>query len=52
MVKYQQKEGIIFIDYVKSKGNFVDPLLNPFGRKMIHTTSRGMGLMPIMKDQQ
>ncbi|KAM1701974.1 hypothetical protein ACFXTN_025167 [Malus domestica] len=39
--------GIISIDYVKSKENIVDPLTKGLPREQILFTSRGMSLKPI-----
>ncbi|KAM1249796.1 hypothetical protein ACFX2G_033122 [Malus domestica] len=39
--------GIIYIDYVKSKENIVDPLTKGLPREQILFTSRGMGRKPI-----
>ena len=36
--------GIISIQYVKSKGNIVDPLTKGLPREQIEFTMRGMGL--------
>ena len=47
IVKQLLKDEIIFIDYVKSEVNLVDPLTKPLGRKLILETSSGMGLKPI-----
>ena len=47
VVKHMLKDGIIFIDYVKSEVNLVDLLTKPLGRKLILETSSGMGLKPI-----
>ena len=39
--------GIISIQYVKSKENIADPLTKGLPREQIKLTSRGMGLKPI-----
>ncbi|KAM1493880.1 hypothetical protein ACFX10_025604 [Malus domestica] len=41
------KNGIISIDYVKSKENIADPLTKGLPREQIKFSSRGMGLKPI-----
>ncbi|KAJ9552550.1 LOW QUALITY PROTEIN: hypothetical protein OSB04_016595 [Centaurea solstitialis] len=41
------KNGIISINYVKSKENMVDPLTKGLNEKQVSYTSRGMGLKPI-----
>ena len=41
------KDGIIYIDYVKSKVNLVDSLTKPLGRKLILETLSGIRLKPI-----
>ncbi|GJW80272.1 DNA polymerase zeta catalytic subunit-like protein [Tanacetum coccineum] len=40
------RNGIISIDYVKSKKNIVDPLTKDLCREQVIFTSRGMGLKP------
>ena len=45
MIKQQLKDGIISIDYVKSKMNLADSLTELLGRKMIFETLKGMGLI-------
>ena len=47
VVKQLLKDGIISIDYVKSKVNLVDPLTKPLGIKLILETSNGIGLKRI-----
>ena len=47
VVKQLLKYGIMSIDYVKSKVNWVDPLTKPLGRKLILETSSRMELKPI-----
>ena len=47
VMKQLLKDGIISIDYVKSKVNLVDPLTKPLGRKLILETLSGMGVKPI-----
>ena len=39
--------GIISIDYVKSKENLADPLTKGVTRKQVAYTTKGMGLKPI-----
>ena len=51
MVKQMLRDGTIFINYVKSEGNLVDPLTKPLGRNMILETSRGMRLRPLENKQ-
>jgi hypothetical protein len=41
------KNGIISIDYVKSKENIADPLTKGIPKEQVKYTSRGMGLKPI-----
>ena len=41
------KNGIISIDYVKSKENIADPLTKGLNREQVSYTLRGMGLKPI-----
>ena len=47
LVKQMLKDEIVFIDYVKSKVNLVDPLTKPLGRKLILEISSRMRLKPI-----
>ena len=42
--------GIISIDYVKSKDNLVDPLTKGLSRDQVNCSSRGMGLRLITKE--
>jgi hypothetical protein len=46
-IKELLKNGIISIDYVKSKENIADPLTKGIPREQVKYTSRGMGLKPI-----
>ena len=39
--------GVIFIQYVKSKENIADPLTKGLPKEQINYTSKGMGLKPI-----
>ena len=39
--------GIISIDYVKSKDNIADPLTKGLTREQVESSSRGMGLKPM-----
>jgi len=50
-MKQLLKDGIISIDYMKSKMNLVNLLTKPFGRKMILETSRRTRLMLIEKSK-
>ena len=38
---------IIFIDYVKSKDNIMDPLTEGLNRELVEKSLRGIGLKPI-----
>ena len=42
--------GIISIDYIKSKDNLVDQLTKGLTREQVNYTSRGMGLKPMTKE--
>ena len=42
--------GIISIDYIKSKDNLADPLTKGLTREQVNFTSRGMGLKPMTKE--
>src|SRR5262249_6607115 len=46
-IKQLLSNGIISIDYVKSKENIADPLTKGLPREQIKYTSRGMGLKPL-----
>ncbi|KAK4386157.1 hypothetical protein Sango_2486300 [Sesamum angolense] len=46
-VKELLKNGIIFLDYVRSERNLVDPLTMGLTRRIILETSRAMGLKPL-----
>ena len=41
--------GVISLDYVRSKDNFVDPLTKRLKRELVEKSLRGMGLKPIKK---
>ena len=45
-IKDLLRNGIISIDYVKSKENIADPLTKGLCREQVIFTSRGMGLKP------
>ena len=47
IVKQLLKDGIISLDFVRSKMNLSDRLTKPLARKLVANTSRGIGLMPI-----
>ena len=51
MVKQMLRDGTIFINYVKSEGNLVDPLTKPLGMNMILETSREIILKPLENKQ-
>ena len=38
--------GVVSLDYVKSKENITDPLTKGLTRELVETSSRGMGLRP------
>ena len=40
--------GIIFIDYIKSKGNIADPLTKGLSGDQVNFSSRGMSLKPVI----
>ena len=42
--------GIISIDYIKSKDNLTDLLTKGLTREQVNCTSRGMGLKPMTKE--
>ena len=39
--------GIISIEYVKSKDNIANPLTKGLARELVENSSKGMGLKPI-----
>ena len=46
-VRQLLSDGIISIDYVKSKDNIADPLTKGLNREQVNKLSRGMGLKPL-----
>ena len=46
-VRQLLSNGIISIEYVKSKDNIADPLTKGLARELVENSSRGMGLKPI-----
>ena len=48
-VKQLLTNGVISIDYVKSKDNIADPLTKGLTREQVCKSSRGMGLKPMSK---
>lgn len=46
-IKQLISNGIISINYVKSKENLADPLTKGLARDQVYHLSRGMGLKPI-----
>ena len=47
-IKQLLSNGIISIDYVKSKDNIADPLTKGLTREQVYRSSRGMGLKPLI----
>ena len=45
-IKQLLSNGVISIQYIKSKENLVDPLIKGLPREQVKNTSRGMGLKP------
>ena len=41
--------GVISLDYVKSKDNIADPLTKGLTRELVEKSSRGMRLRPLVK---
>ena len=39
--------GVIYLDYIRSKNNIVDPLIKGLSRELVEKSSRGMRLKPI-----
>ena len=46
-IKRLLSNGIISIEYVRSKENIEDPLTKGLTKEQVYWLSRGMGLMPI-----
>ena len=44
--------GIIFIGYIKSKGNIADPLTKGLSGDQVNFSSRGMSLKPVILSLQ
>ena len=42
--------GVIYVDYVKSKDNIVDPLTKGLNRELVEKSSKGMGLKPLKEE--
>jgi hypothetical protein len=51
IVKHLLSNVIIFIDYVKSNENIVDPLIKGLSRELVYNSSKGMSLKPL-KDER
>ena len=47
-VRQLLSNGIISIDFIKSKENIADPLTKNLSREQVNCSSRGMGLKPII----
>ena len=47
-VRQLLSNGIISIDYIKSKDNIADPLTKSLSGEHVHCSSRGMSLKPII----
>ena len=47
-VRQLLSNGIISIDYIKSKDNIVDPLTKGLSGERVNCSSRGMSLKPII----
>ena len=50
-IKQLLKNGVIYVEYVRSKKNLVDMLTKGLTRRVVLESSRGMGLKPIDKDK-
>ena len=46
-VRQLSSNGIISIDYIKSKENIADPLTKGLTKEQVYSSSKGMGLKPI-----
>ena len=46
-VRQLLSNGIISIDYIKSKENIADPLTKGLTKELVYSSSKGMGLKPI-----
>ena len=49
-VRQLLSNGIISIDYIKSKDNLADSLTKGLTREQVNCTSRGIGLKPMIKE--
>ena len=49
-VRQLLSNGIISIDYIKSKDNLANPLTKGLTREQVNCTSRGIGLKPMTKE--
>ena len=45
-IKQLLSNGVISLDYVKSKENIVNPLTKGLNRELVETSLKGMGLKP------
>jgi hypothetical protein len=50
-IKHLLSNEVIFIDYVKSKDNIVDPLTKDLSRELVYNSSRRMGIK-LLKDER
>ena len=46
-VRQLLSNGLISIDYIKSKENIADPLTKGLTKELVYSSSKGMGLKPI-----
>ena len=50
-IKQLLKDGVISVEYVRSKKNLVNPFTKGLTRRVVLESSRGMGLKPVDKDK-
>jgi len=50
-IKYLLLNEVVFIDYVKSKNNIVDPLTKDLSRELVYNSSRRMDIK-LLKDEK
>ena len=52
LVRQMLTEGVISVDFVRSRQNLVDPFDKGLARNLVIKTSQGMGLKPIQYNRQ
>ena len=49
-IKQLLSTGAIFVNYVKSKDNIVDPLTKGLNKELVDKSSKGMRLKPVKEE--